>query len=64
MLNKKGVYNRYKLTRMVIDTEWEDKVRKESLEQGGYEVATEREKWQEWEGEEDIARSAKPKRQT
>ena len=26
VLNKKGVYNRCKLKRMVIDTEWEDKV--------------------------------------
>ena len=29
VLNKKGTYNRCKLTRMVVDTEWEDKVWKD-----------------------------------
>ena len=30
MLNKKGMYNRCKLTRMVVDQEWENKVWKEA----------------------------------
>ena len=32
MLNKKGMFNRCKLTRMVIDTEWDTKVWEESWE--------------------------------
>ena len=32
VLNKKGMFNRCKLTRMVIDTEWDNKVWEESWE--------------------------------
>lgn len=30
VLNKKGVYNRYKLTRLILDSELDEKVWKES----------------------------------
>ena len=35
VLNKKGMYNRCKLTRLVVDNEWEEKVRRESWAQCG-----------------------------
>ena len=38
VLNKKGLYNRCKLTRMVVDQEWEDKVWKESWQVADVEV--------------------------
>ena len=34
VLNRKGTYNRCKLTRMVVDEEWEKKVWEESWEPG------------------------------
>ena len=61
VLNKKGTYNRCKLTRMVVDTEWEDQVWKESWEPRGDKVAPDQE-WDEWEGEECLAESSKVKR--
>ena len=61
VLNKKGTYNRCKLTRLVVDTEWEEKVWKDSWMPRG-EPVKEGEEWTEWEGEECLAAVPKPKR--
>jgi hypothetical protein len=41
VLNKKGMFNRGKLTRMVIDTKWDQKVWEEAWEPRAEEVVTE-----------------------
>ena len=61
VLNKKGTYNRCKLTRLVVDSEWEEKVWKESWAQGE-QVSSSGEGWDEWEGEECLADPPKLKR--
>jgi hypothetical protein len=55
VLNKKGTFNRCKLTRLVVDTEWEDRVWKESW-------APREEPSEEWEGEESLSNQPKEKR--
>ena len=61
VLNKKGTYNRCKLTRLVVDSEWEEQVWKESWVPRE-EPAKEDQEWSEWEGEECLADIPKPKR--
>ena len=61
VLNKKGTYNRCKLTRLVVDTEWEDRVWRESWASREEPVADDKE-WVEWEGEECLAVATKMKR--
>jgi hypothetical protein len=61
VLNKKGTYNRCKLTRLVVDTEWEDKVWRESWAPREEQVADGKE-YVEWEGEECLAVTSKVKR--
>ena len=41
VLNKKGMFNRCKLTRMVVDTEWDQKVWEEAWEPRAEETVTE-----------------------
>merc|ERR1711940_228456 len=48
VLNRKGNFNRCKLTRLVVDTEWEDKMWKESWE-------PREDPNREWEGEDHIS---------
>ena len=62
VLNKKGTYNRCKLTRLVVDSEWDDKVWKESWTQGVGEDQGGEKEWEEWEGEECLAMPSKSKR--
>ena len=54
VLNRKGTFNRCKLTRLVLDTEWEDKMWKESWEPREDPTG-------EWEGEDDISISVNSK---
>ena len=56
VLNKKGMYNRCKLTRMVLDTEWEDKVWEESWQYSS--------KWEgeQTESDQDLQESSRLKR--
>ena len=61
VLNKKGTYDRCKLTRLVVDSEWEDQVRKESWMPRG-EPVNEDQEWTEWEGDECLADIPKSKR--
>ena len=61
VLNKKGTYNRCKLTRLVVDRDWEDQVWKESWMPRG-EPVREDQDWTAWEGEECLANATKPKR--
>ena len=64
VLNKKGTFNRCKLTRLVVDTEWEDKVWKESWAPREQPPSKESEErgYEEWEGEESLAVVTKVKR--
>ena len=55
VLNRKGTFNRCKLTRLVVDTEWEDKVWKESWAQREDPTG-------EWEDEEHLSTLPKEKR--
>ena len=43
VLNKKGMYNRCKLTRLVVDRDWDNKVWEESWQTGTLEVQQVRE---------------------
>ena len=61
VLNKKGTYNRCKLTRLVVDSDWEEQVWKESWMPRGEPIREDQE-WTEWEGEECLAATTKPKR--
>ena len=61
VLNKKGTYNRCKLTRLVVDSDWEEQVWKESWMPRGEPIREDQE-WTEWEGEECLAATIKPKR--
>ena len=61
VLNKKGTYNRCKLIRLVVDTEWEEQVWRESWKPREEPIREDQE-WTEWEGEECLAAPPKPKR--
>ena len=61
VLNRKGTYNRCKLTRLVVDSEWEDQVWKESWAQGESKSSN-TDGWEEWEGEDCLADPPKLKR--
>ena len=60
VLKKKGTYNRCKLTRLVVDSEWEEQVWKESWVTREEPVKEDQES--EWEGEECLADIPKAKR--
>ena len=61
VLNKKGTYNWSKLTRLVVDSEWEEQVWREAWKPREEPVREDQE-WTEWEGEECLATQLKPKR--
>ena len=61
VLNRKGTFNRCKLTRLVVDSEWEEQIWRESWEPWE-EPARDDQEYSEWEGEECLANIPKAKR--